>query len=391
MNLVIVGDLFPMPANIDLFKSGDAETLLGEKVLGFFRAADFSVCNLEGCLYDGKAESRKDGIRIVAETASVAAIKNMGITYASIANNHLMDYGPRGYVRTCKTLTEAGISWFGAGSNKDKIRKSVTFEKDGVTVTVYSVAETLFNVPTDDYPGVNIYDEYRVCHEIEQLKKKCDCLIVLYHGGVERFRYVTPVLKKRFHRMADSGADIVIAQHTHVVGAEEYYNNSYLLYGQGNFLFHYGRIITRNNRTGLLLQLDITRQGFLVHKHLVERQEKTICYAKQDFRVFNEISKRIAQGDTFEEEFKAFADSEIIKKGLLRSLRGINENDDREKEENPDAFGQYLMSQYTKAQLMRIYKILSAEEFHELVTRGILNMIERCNAEAASSKAEEKK
>ena len=32
-------------------------------------------------------------------------------------------------------------------------------------------------------------------------------------------------------RMADSGADIVISQHTHAVGVEERYNGAYLLYG----------------------------------------------------------------------------------------------------------------------------------------------------------------
>lgn len=34
-----------------------------------------------------------------------------------------------------------------------------------------------------------------------------------------------------------AGADIITAQHTHCNGCEEWYNGTYLLYGQGNFLF----------------------------------------------------------------------------------------------------------------------------------------------------------
>jgi poly-gamma-glutamate synthesis protein (capsule biosynthesis protein) len=37
--------------------------------------------------------------------------------------------------------------------------------------------------------------------------------------------------------MADKGADLVIAQHTHCVGCAEEYNDATLIYGQGNIIF----------------------------------------------------------------------------------------------------------------------------------------------------------
>lgn len=77
---------------------------------------------------------------------------------------------------------------------------------------------------------------------------------MLYHGGREFYRYPSPGLQHRFRRMADKGADLVVAQHTHCVGCCEKYNNSTLVYGQGNFIFDYGDDEYWN--TGLLIEVD---------------------------------------------------------------------------------------------------------------------------------------
>ena len=62
------------------------------------------------------------------------------------------------------------------------------------------------------------------------------------------------MVRRRFHRMVDCGADFVTAQHTHCIGCEEYYNGAYLLYGQGNFFFarQYTKKMTRE---GLVVEI----------------------------------------------------------------------------------------------------------------------------------------
>ena len=42
-------------------------------------------------------------------------------------------------------------------------------------------------------------------------KSQCDYLIVMYHGGTEFFWFNSKMARRRFHRMAESGADLVIA------------------------------------------------------------------------------------------------------------------------------------------------------------------------------------
>ena len=43
-----------------------------------------------------------------------------------------------------------------------------------------------------------------------ELKKQCDYVIVLYHGGKEHYRYPSPYLQKVCRKIVDKGADIVV-------------------------------------------------------------------------------------------------------------------------------------------------------------------------------------
>ena len=88
--------------------------------------------------------------------------------------------------------------------------------------------------------------------------------------------------------MADSGANIILSQHTHCVGCEEYYHDTYLLYGQGNFLFR-----SFNNEftdTGLLIEIDLDGDQPVVKKHLVNAVEDTVRYGES--QVFSEFDRR---------------------------------------------------------------------------------------------------
>ena len=231
-NIVIAGDLFPFQDNISLFEDGNSEMLFGTKISDLFTNADFSVVNLEGSLTDSNVRQRKIGPSIKASSESLKGLAALGVRSVTLANNHVTDYLEKGVADTISYLDKYGIKHFGASSHPDSINKFLSLDYQGVKVCIYGVSETFFNEPY-----VNVYDEYIVCEEIRHLSREHDFLIVLYHGGTENFPYPTPRLRKRFHRMADCGADFITAQHTHCIGCSEQYGKSYLLYGQGNFLF----------------------------------------------------------------------------------------------------------------------------------------------------------
>ncbi len=280
--IVIAGDLFPTPINYDLFSAGDIESLFGKEIVSIFKSADYRICNLEGCFTEeGTKPKLKDGPNIKAPKKCVEAIKRLGIDCVSLANNHATDYDTKGLLDTYAVLEDAGICHFGSGMDQTSVSTHQKVIVNGKRVVFYGVAETIENVPSKTTPGVNIYDEYRVCREIKLLKLECDLLIVLYHGGIEYIHYNSPTIRTRFHRMADNGADIIISQHTHAIGEEEYYNGSYFLYGQGNFCFHFSKTITEWVETALLLEVVLGDGGFVINKHVVKRDGPCVVYDKE--------------------------------------------------------------------------------------------------------------
>ena len=380
--ILIAGDLFPVPTNFIRFSKEDVENLFGKEIINIFKDADYRICNLEGALTDNPGYCEKTGPVLYAPTSTIAAYKKLGIDCCTIANNHITDAGPVGVFDTIKSLEDAGIKHVGAGLDAKNILTHIFFKAGNKKICLYNVAETMYNAPTENSPGAHLYDEYLVCKELESLKKKCDYIIVVYHGGSEKFRYPSPQTQTRFHRMADSGADIILSQHTHCIGCEEYYNGAYLLYGQGNFLFR-----SFNNEytdTGLLLEIDIDEDTTLnIKKHLVRAVNDTVKYdVKQDFTEFNNRSSVLSDTKKLQKLFDEYClreltiYMEVFKGGRIpfyRILRKLSYK----------LFREWLLNVgYTRNQLLFSLHTLRSEQNREIAINGIkawLKLNERYN------------
>lgn len=308
--ILIVGDLFPFKKNAEAFIKGDINNLFGEKICNLFLKADYRICNLEGALSDSSERCQKTGPVITAPTATVNAYKALGIDYCMLANNHITDGGTQGVADTMNTLEAAGIRHIGAGMNEHSIPHHTILSFNGKKVCIYNVCEQMYNKPTATEAGAWLYDEYVVCKELETLKKECDYIVVIYHGGIEKFQFPSPETKKRFHRMADSGADIILSQHTHCIGCEENYNGAYLLYGQGDFLFNNFRPAITD--TGLIVEIAIEGDALKINKF----KTKTIDFRvhldeKQDLKDFEQRSMELSDEPFVFEQFEHFCENEL--------------------------------------------------------------------------------
>ena len=369
------GDLFPRKC-LELYSAGDPGKLFDTEILELFRRADLRVLNLEGALTDSEKKTPKCGPSIKAPGSTAAAIKALGVDYLSLANNHVMDYGAEGYSDTCRILEENGIGYFGAGESISSVSPSVTVRAKGKTVTIYAVSETVFNIPGEDSPGANLYDEYRVCNELKELKPECDLLIVLYHGGVEYFRYPTPWIRSRFHRMADCGADIILGQHSHCIGTPENYNGCWMLYGQGNFHFIQGNE-PELTRSGLLLEIVLGDKGFEVKPHLTYLDGYRAVYdKKQDLADLWERGRRLESGDQFEKEFSEYCGKWMIK--WLLEFRGLTFKDKVfRKLLSQEKFIQYLRKSYSNHTVLRMLEHVRGEEDVEVMQQGLADFYGR--------------
>jgi poly-gamma-glutamate synthesis protein (capsule biosynthesis protein) len=370
--IVIVGDLFPTAENSSYFSKGDINSLFGEQICQLFQESDLTICNLEGALTDRPDNSKKTGPVKVASTSTVEAYKRLGIDYCMLANNHATDGGHQGILDTMQTLNKAGIKHIGAGKNENDIVRFFVHEVGGIRVGFYNVSETMYNKPTKDRAGAWLYDEYIVCKELEQHKKECNYLVVIYHGGIEKFQYPSPETRKRFYRMVDSGANMILSQHTHCVGCEEYYNDSYLLYGQGDFLLK--NFKPGLTDSGLIIELVIKNGNVEIKKHLVNSVDNLfVRYNEhQDLTDFYERSKRVGDEEYVYKQLRDFCDNEL--RLYLTAFKSPSKMRLRFRRFFPKAYKKWLYK-YNERDLMFALHTLRSEQNRETAIVGLEHLL----------------
>jgi len=234
--IVIGGDVCPVGRNDSLFKEGNASSIFSD-LLDVFRSSDFSIVNLECPLIESKSPIKKNGPTLGVESACVNGLKNAGINAVTLANNHIMDHGIKGLRNTIEVCRNAGIQTVGAGMNVKEAGKPLYHSIENKKIGIIGVAENEFSIAEEDSAGANPLNLYQTSQVIKENRSDLDLLIILYHGGKELYEYPSPLLADTCRFLIETGADVVIVQHTHCPGTIEEYQNGYIVYGQGNLIF----------------------------------------------------------------------------------------------------------------------------------------------------------
>lgn len=233
IKISILGDICPTDDYRALWDNGAAFSAVTELI----KDSDLAIVNLECPATSENTPVTKCGPCLKAEPRDLAMLEKTGFNVVSLANNHVKDFGEDGVVETLRGCNKHGITYVGAGSNKDEASKARFFAIEGKKICVLSFAEEEFNLATDSGAGANFFDPYTSLEYISECKKRVDYMIVLYHGGIEHYRYPSEELQKKCRAMVRFGADIVLCQHSHCIGTFEEYENGHILYGQGNGVY----------------------------------------------------------------------------------------------------------------------------------------------------------
>lgn len=326
MNIVIGADLVPTESNAELFEKGDIDMLIGSELKDIVLHADYRIFNLETPLVDKRNPIKKRGTNLIASTKCISAYKAMNIDLLTLANNHILDQGKNGLDSSIETLKKAGISYVGVGDSIKDAYKPKIISCSGKKIGIYACVEHEFTVATEKESGANPIDLLETPDHIVELKKQCDYVIVLYHGGKEQYRYPSPNLQKTCRKLVEKGADLVICQHSHCIGCKEEYLQGTIVYGQGNFIFD-----DEENeywQTSLLIKLS---EDFKIEYIPLKKNGNTVRLAKGDegkniLEQFNLRSKEILNPmkvyqhyDELGEHYKNYYLLSImrIKRGLL--------------------------------------------------------------------------
>lgn len=227
-------------------------------------SADVTIANVESPLSDDESEPITDkDVYIIGRPEAIESIKNSDITLASLANNHIMDYGKPALEDTLQALDGAGVLHAGAGLTEEAASASAELTVNGASIAFFSWTDIVpdYFLADDDEPGVvsarmNMDDALR---RIREAKQTHDIVIVAMHWGVEYEDYITDYLQSEpAYQLVEAGADVVLGNHPHVIEGIEFYRGSLIAYAHGNCVF---RQKYDHTHESYLLNFDMTQDG----------------------------------------------------------------------------------------------------------------------------------
>ncbi len=201
-----------------------------EKILNYLKTFDYVIANLEGPISDkGVKVGSKYSFRMKPEVAE--ALSKANINIVNLANNHIFDYGKVAFEDTLKNLEKNNIKYFGNSY------EPLIIEKEGVKIGFLGFSDFLKHLEVkENKTGIATVND-NLSEIIKKAKEKVDILIVSFHWG-EEYKKIANERQRKIAKMAiDSGADLVIGHHPHIIQNIEKYKDKFIFYSLGNFIF----------------------------------------------------------------------------------------------------------------------------------------------------------
>lgn len=234
-------------------EKGYALTFLQDRFKG-----SLVVANFESSVPEIHQPTKNMEMRFSVRPEMLTELSLGSVTHLSLANNHALDHGEAGYRNTMSVLESLGL--MAAGHPVTVSSSSVFLEKAGKR----KVAIVNINA-TYRYPSLESVKEV-----IPSGLETDDLLVAYIHWGEEYEPIHNRPQESFAHGLIDSGFDLVVGHHPHVVQDVELYGQGLIFYSLGNFIFD--QYWQPEVRQGLLLDLTEGQQGWQIELVPVESQ-----------------------------------------------------------------------------------------------------------------------
>lgn len=291
---------------------------IGPEVASVFSRSDLAILNLEAPVIDKWSASQeipKDGPHLRMGQWVLDFISKAGVSAVCLANNHIMDYGQDGLLATIGLCDRSGLRHVGAGRSSGDAAAPLFFEAKGKTIGVLAVCENEWSVAVDEFPGAHGFDFSDSYSSVVELRKRCDFLVIVFHGGNEHYHLPSPRVKKTMRFLIDIGADAVVMHHSHCISGMEVYKNRPIFYGLGNFFFS-SQGKAEGWYRGLVVDLSMSAEGSVswqTHFVSVEDGGRQLTLADGDLDValrkeFARLSEIISDDSKLSDEWRKFVE-----------------------------------------------------------------------------------
>jgi poly-gamma-glutamate synthesis protein (capsule biosynthesis protein) len=286
ITMMAVGDIM-LGRKVARQAKGKEQEWIFSEVKHILKQADLVIGNLETPIIDTREKPAHSArVPLKASEEVVKELKYAKFGIMNVANNHILDYGEKGLINTLEVLKSHQIHYVGAGRNINEARCPLRIRVKDLIITFLSYCSS-YNA-TINKAGTAPLDIKKIREDIADTKKDSDIIIVSLHHGVEYADYPTPGFIRLARQVIDSGAQVALGHHPHVLQGIEEYHGGVIAYSLGNFVFDladenirqaaykrclltekYGvRFAVDDNRPSqsMILEIELNDEGFLNYK-----------------------------------------------------------------------------------------------------------------------------
>ncbi len=225
-----------------------------ENVQKKFATADLVVGNLEGPVTDfdsksvGSAVGSTNNYIFTFSPEITPVLFENNIKVVNLGNNHILNFGQEGLQQTYHHLDEGKIEYFG------RVDSQLLDHRDEMLLKELDGVKFLF-VNYNQFVSTDIET---LLVSIEQLRPEVDIIVLYTHWGNEYVTQANSTIQNLAYRFIDSGVDVIIGSHPHVVQQSELYKNKMIYYSLGNFIFD--QYFSEEVRTGKIVTMSVDPQ-----------------------------------------------------------------------------------------------------------------------------------
>ena len=268
------------------------------------RQEDLWIGNFEGVASNVSNNKGLYSMAFRVKPETLASLHHLD--YYGFANNHAMEHGPNAYRETVSALNSYGSKVFGT-----KEHKSVIFEHQGKTVSVTGMCLRI--EATNEEPLYWHNPEFQeIMDEINSLPIEA-YKIFFVHWGNEYINRPSSFQKKIAHWLIDSGVNLIIGMHPHVLQGYEDYHGGRVYYSLGNCVFD---MPSKQCQIGALVGVDLTNGEPIFNEKYIMIDEECCPHLVEENSIstiwhFDFLNKCLQKEDNSEEYHQE------IKKGYL--------------------------------------------------------------------------
>jgi len=197
------------------------------------------------------------------------ALKISGFDILTTANNHCLDRGYDGLVKTIEKIRKMGFYQTGTFATEDESNEILIINEKDIRLAIlsYTYGTNGINPPKGKGWCVNLINTARMKEDIAAAKKfGVDKIIVVIHWGEEYQRTPNNNQKRIAGELFDAGADIIFGSHPHVIQPMETLTvkddkgkdkKVFIIYSMGNFVSNQRKKYTDS---GVIVKVQIIRE-----------------------------------------------------------------------------------------------------------------------------------